>query len=104
GIPALGEIPDALLALASHNGHFAARGEELEHEAHLALAPPAVVFPFVAGGVRDLAREEWPALAQLLEDMATVSRARLDPLDDAPVERPIASAHEGLQHRQVLGG
>ena len=49
--------------------------EELEHEAHLALAPPAVVLTPVAGRVGDLAREQRPALAQLLQDMAAVGGA-----------------------------
>src|SRR5207253_2705714 len=51
GVPALGEIPDALLALSADDRDLAASGEELQHQAHLALAPPAVVLTPVAGRI-----------------------------------------------------
>ena len=66
------------------------------------LAPPAVVLAAVAGRILDLAREERPALAQLLQDVAAEGGTRLDPLDDPAVEWPVAPPHERLQHRQVL--
>ena len=97
GIPALGEIPDALLALPADDRHLAARGEELEHQAHLALAPPAVVLASVAGRVGDLAREERPALAQLLQDVAAVGGTRLDPLDGSG-----ARSHDRRDHHADL--
>ncbi len=74
GIPALGEIPEALLAAPPDDGHLAARGEELEHQAHLPLAPPAVVLAPVAGRVFDLAGQQRAALAQLLQDVAAERR------------------------------
>src|SRR5581483_12238202 len=43
GEPALGKIPDALLAAATDDRHLAAGAHALEHQAHLARAPPAVV-------------------------------------------------------------
>src|SRR5579859_555795 len=102
GIPAVGEIPDALLAPPADDGDLAARREALEHQAHLPLAPPGVLLALVARRVLDLAREKGPALAQLFEDVAAEGGVLPQPLDDPQVERPVAPAHERLQDREIL--
>ena len=102
GVPALGEIPDALLAAPPDDGDLAARAEAVEHQAHLPLAPPAVAFAPVGRRVLDLARQQRAALAELLQDVAAVGRVLLEPGDDPPVEWPVAAAHERLEDGQVL--
>ena len=42
GIPALGEVPHPLLAAPADDRDLAARVQHLQHQAHLARAPPAV--------------------------------------------------------------
>ena len=70
GIPALGEIPDALLAAAADDGDLAARVQDAEHQTHLARAPPAVRLALRRPVVLDLAREERPAPVELAQDVA----------------------------------
>ena len=102
GVPPLGEVPDALLALPADDRDLAARREALEHEAHLPRAPPAMALAAVAGRVLDLAREEGAALAELLQDVAPEGGVLLEPGDDPQVERAVAAAHPRLEERQVL--
>src|SRR5262249_26927544 len=97
-----GQIPDALLAVPPDDRNLAARGEDLEHQAHLPLAPPAVVLATVARRVLDLAGEEGPVFAEFLQHVAAERRALLQPGDQAAIVRPVAAAHERLEDGQVL--
>src|SRR5262249_37060318 len=102
GVPALGEVPDALLAATTDDCDLAACAETLEHQPHLPLAPPAVLLAPVARRVLHLAGEERATLSELSEDVAAVGGVLLEPVDDVPVCSPVAAAHEGLEDRQVL--
>ena len=42
GVPALAEVPEALLALTADDRHVTADAEDLQHQAGAARAPPAV--------------------------------------------------------------
>src|SRR5207248_6816938 len=101
-VPPLGEVPEPLLALPADDRDLAARREAFEHEAHLPRAPPAMALAAVAGRVLDLAREEGPALAELLQHVAAEGGVLLEPGDDPQVERAVAAAHQRLEQRQVL--
>ena len=103
GVPALGEIPDALLAAAADDGDLpdAARTSSISpicrepHQSWRSAAAAALVR-------LDLAGEERPALAQLLEDVAAEGRVRPEERATARVERPVVAPHERLEDRQVL--
>src|SRR5581483_5467768 len=88
GVPALGEIPDALRPAAADDGDLAARRHALQHQPHLARTPPAVRLPRVPGVVLDLTREQRPAPFERAQDVAAVGGVLLQVGDDAAVERP----------------
>src|SRR5581483_2797488 len=88
GVPPLGEVPEPLLAAAADDGDLTASGEHLQHEPHLAAAPPAAVF--TRASVRlDLAREQGAPLLELTEHVAAKGRFLLQVPDQAPVERAV---------------
>jgi hypothetical protein len=103
-VEALGEIPDTLLAAAADDGHLAARVQHLQHQAHLALAPPAVRLAPVRAVILDLAREQRAAPLQLAQNVAAIRGVVAQVRDQAPVERAVAASHLGTKERQVLGG
>src|SRR5690242_21160624 len=63
--PAVGEIPDALLAAPADDGDLAARAHHLEHQPHLPCAPPAVSLAAGRLVILDLTGEERPAALEL---------------------------------------
>src|SRR5947209_18949707 len=64
-IPAVGEVPDALLAATTDDGDLTARVQHAEHEPHLPCAPPPVRLALRRCVVFDLARQERSALLEL---------------------------------------
>ena len=103
-VPALGEIPHALLAAPADDRHLPACVQDAEHQAHLARAPPAVRFASRRLVILDLAGEKRPALLQLAQDVTPERGVLLQVLDEPPVVRPVVSPHASLEERQVLGG
>src|SRR5204862_4408366 len=69
-VPALSEIPDALLALPSDDRDLTLRRQDLEHQPHLPRSPPLVVLTLEGGAILDLTRQERAAPFELAEDVA----------------------------------
>src|SRR3954468_6194049 len=102
GIPALGEVPHALLAAPSDDGHLPARVQHAEHQPHLALAPPAVRVAPARPVVLDLAREQRSAPLELAQDVTPERRVLLQVVDQPAVERAVTPRHARPDQRQVL--
>src|SRR6185503_6896959 len=71
GIPALREIPDALLAAAADDGDLAPCVQDPEHQPHLPLAPPAMRLAPRRRMILDLARQQRAAAFELAQHVAS---------------------------------
>src|SRR5205823_13850188 len=92
-VPALGEVPQALALPAPDHGDEPLPREDLEHQSHLARAPPLV--PVLADATRvrlDLPREQRAAALELAEDVAL--EARVLAQERLPVGRRQAARSE----------
>ncbi len=103
-VPALGEVPDALVAAPADDGDLAAHVQHLEHQPDLARAPPAMSPGFLLGVRLDLAAEQRAARLELAQDIAPEGRVFLEVRDEVVVSGAGAPAHLRLQQRQVFGG
>ena len=102
GVPALREVPDALATSATDDGDVAARVQHLQHQTRLAATPPAVIFPFHARVVGDLARQERPAGIELSEHVPAERRVLLQVGGQATLPGAVSPPHPRLQERQVF--
>src|SRR5438067_2793806 len=104
GVPALGEIPQPLLALPSDDGDDAATFEQLERERDLAAAPPVVRLARHHQVCLDLARQQRSAQLELAQEETLEARVRLQEFGaSALVHRGAALApHAGADERIVL--
>ena len=75
-IPAFGQVPESLLALAADDGDDAAALEHLEHQADLAAPPPVVRVPGHHQVGLDLARGQWPTRFELAQQVPLEARVR----------------------------
>src|SRR6476646_992150 len=99
GVPGIGEVPEPRLAAASADGHLAARVQHAEHQAHLALAPPAVRVAARGLVILDLAREERPALLELAKHVAPV---RGGPEEGVPLDELALLPEEAVELAGVV--
>src|ERR1700752_1840099 len=77
-VPAVGEIPHALAAAPSDHRDLAACAQHVEHQAHLADAPPPVRLAVHARVILDLARGERPPPLELTQNVTAERGVLLD--------------------------
>ena len=103
---ALGEVPEALLADAAGDRDLAARGHDLEHQPHLAGAPPAVTLARRHQVVLEVAREQRAVALELAQHVAAEAGVRAQEVADPLVALQLAAAAEARHprplQRQVL--
>src|SRR3954453_20707519 len=78
GVDALTEIPEPLRADAACDGDLAARGQDLQHQPHLAVAPPAVLLAARHQVVFAVAREQRSVALELAQHMAAEACVRAE--------------------------
>ena len=106
GEPALGQVPDPLLALAAGDHDAALGPEDVEHAVDVAARRPAARLPGGAGPVLEGAGREGPAGAELAQDRAAQRLVGGQPGPQPPVVggavRGVA-AHQQRVDRVVAG-
>ena len=98
---ALGEVPDALLAVAPCHRDLAARREDVEHQPHVPVAPPAVAHTRRHHVVLEVAGEQRPAGLELSQDVPPEARVLAQEVTDPLVALQLAAAPE-LRHARTL--
>ncbi len=98
-------IPEPLTVATPDDRDEAPVREYLEHQPHLAAAPPLVVLTLHAHVILDLAGQERAALLELTQHVAAEGGVRLQELAAAPAGGVAASraAHARAEQRQVVG-
>jgi hypothetical protein len=104
-VPALGEVPEALLPPPARDRDRAAAVQDLQHHAHPAAPVPAVLLASRPGRpVIELARQQGPAPVELTQDVAPERGVRLQKLLGAPLrcELRAAEPHARADDRKRL--
>jgi len=103
---ALAEVPEPLLAGPPRDGDLAARLQDLEHQAHLARAPPAMRLSGCHELVLELPREQRSVPLELAQQVTAEAGVLLQEVPDPAVPRRVAEApplrHSRADERQVL--
>ena len=83
----LGEVPDALVALAADDRDLAAEPEDVEHPPERLAVVPAARAPLHDGAVLEVAREQRATPPELAQHVAPERRVRREPLADVARSR-----------------
>ena len=102
-IDAIGEIPQALLPGAAGDRDLAAQLKDLEHQPHLARAPPAMRLVVGQQVGLEVPREHRAAPLELAEDVPAEACVRRQEVAHPGVAalRPV-TAHPGADERQIV--
>ena len=79
GVDAVGDVPEPLPSDTSGDSDLSHPGQQLEHLGDVAVVRPAGGVPRQLAGVRHVAGEQRPGVAQAGEDVAPEAVVRLDP-------------------------
>ena len=106
GIPALGEIPQALATAAPGDRDLAVEVHRHQHQPDAPRTPPAMVALGADGQVFEVAGEEWPFGLEPADDVAPERAILGQELAHPPlalvVPRALPVAHPGADEREIL--